>query len=53
MIGKDKKSSEKLAALFTPTRMVCGVYDFAGAEQEEQTLATVHSIRVALSKIKK
>ena len=50
MLGKDTKSAARLAALYTPQRIVCGTYTFSSAEKEEPLLSVMSDIRRALTK---
>lgn len=50
MLGKDTKSAARLAALYTPQRIVCGTYTFSSAENEEPLLSLMSDIRKALAK---
>jgi hypothetical protein len=50
MLGNDSKSSQRLAALYTPTKVVAVTYAFESAEKEEPMLALMSRIRTALAK---
>ena len=50
MLGKDTKSAARLAALYTPQRIVCGTYTFSSAEKEEPLLSVISDLRSALVK---
>lgn len=50
MLGKDTKSAARLAALYSPRRIVVATYTFSSAEKEEPLLELMSDVRKALAK---